>query len=355
MTDWIATLAGLESSATESVLVTLAAAQGSAPREAGARMVVTAEETFGSIGGGHLEFEATGIARRMLGKPGSVWQRFPLGPALGQCCGGQATLLFENVPRPGAADDWRDALEAISKLSAPAVLATAATRGQISRKMLISLAESVGSIGGELEAAALTKARDMLRQGADLPRLEQLGETASLLFEPLRRQDFDVVIFGAGHVGQALVRVLSDLPCRIRWIDSREDQFPAELPDNVIAEVSDAPEYDVDEAPGGSCFLVMTHSHQLDLVLSERILRRGDFRYFGLIGSRTKRKRFETRLLNRGIAAERLGRMTCPIGIAGISGKRPAEIAIAVAAELLRQREKEQAVSGTVGKDQLFA
>ncbi|SAL38352.1 xanthine dehydrogenase accessory protein XdhC [Caballeronia concitans] len=148
-----------------------------------------------------------------------------------------------------------------------------------------------------------------------------------------------VVLFGAGHVGHALAKVLGMLPCVVQWVDARDELFPDEVPANVQIEATDTPDVIVDEAPAGAYFIVMTHDHSLDFALTQRIMRRDDFAYFGLIGSATKRVKFERRLVERGLAAERLREMTCPIGVEGIVDKAPPSIALAVAAELLRVRE----------------
>jgi xanthine dehydrogenase accessory factor len=143
-------------------------------------------------------------------------------------------------------------------------------------------------------------------------------------------------LFGAGHVGAAIVRALAELPCQVVWIDERDDMFPPVLPANVRVEATDTPEAVVEEAPAGASFLVLTHSHALDQQLSEHILRRTDFTWFGLIGSRTKRVSFERRLQERGIPAARMADMTCPIGLPGIHDKAPAVIAVSVAAQLMQ-------------------
>ncbi|MGK8888404.1 xanthine dehydrogenase accessory protein XdhC [Burkholderia gladioli] len=147
-----------------------------------------------------------------------------------------------------------------------------------------------------------------------------------------------VVLFGAGHVGHALVALLAHLPCLVQWVDTRDECFPDEVPPNVQPEPTDTPDAVVDAAPPGSCFLVMTHNHALDFALAERILRRDDFAYFGMIGSRTKRVKFERRLIDRGVAPERVADMVCPIGVSGIVDKAPPAIAVAVCAELLQAR-----------------
>jgi xanthine dehydrogenase accessory factor len=131
----------------------------------------------------------------------------------------------------------------------------------------------------------------------------------------------------------------------VTWVDARESEFPREVPGNVAVVVTDAPEAEVDAAPGGAYFLVMTHSHPQDQAIAEAILRRDDFAYFGLIGSTSKRRQFERRMAERGIPTARFAGMTCPIGVPGIYGKEPATIAIAVAAQLLQTKERRAADS----------
>ncbi|MDG0026319.1 xanthine dehydrogenase accessory protein XdhC [Trinickia sp. Y13] len=153
-----------------------------------------------------------------------------------------------------------------------------------------------------------------------------------------RTPPLHIVLFGAGHVGHALVAQLAALPCVVQWIDARDECFPEEVPANVQVEATDTPEAVIDAAPPGCCFLVMTHNHALDLALAERIMRRRDFAYFGMIGSKTKRVKFERRLIERGVEPERLQRMICPIGVPGIADKAPASIAVAVCAQLMQVR-----------------
>lgn len=150
-----------------------------------------------------------------------------------------------------------------------------------------------------------------------------------------------VVLFGAGHVGHALVSLLGRLPCVVQWVDERDELFPDEVPANVQVEATDTPDAIVDEAPPGTYFLVMTHNHALDFALAERIMRRRDFTYFGMIGSKTKRVKFERRLIDRGVDPQRLFEMTCPIGVPGIVDKAPPSIAVAVCAELLQVRSQQ--------------
>jgi len=260
MSCWSDTVKRLRQSQASAVLVSVDSIVGSTPREPGARMIVTATELFGTIGGGNLEYQACRIARDQLesGDENGL-RRFPLGAGLGQCCGGLVNLMFEKLD---ADSDW-DSI----------------TREQA--------------------------------------RIE-------------------LYLFGAGHVGQAVVRALQDLPVNIHWIDSRDDMLPLNARPGLDLICTDTPEAEVDAAPTASYFLVMTHDHSLDQRLCEQILKRDDFAYFGLIGSHSKRRNFETRMRRRGVDPQKFEGMTCPIGIGGINSKQPAQIAISVVAEILR-------------------
>jgi xanthine dehydrogenase accessory factor len=342
LNDWVESLQRCVASGTPCVLVTVVAAKGSVPREPGARMIVTADRLLGTIGGGHLEFKATEIARRQLGG-GDVesLQRFALGASLGQCCGGVAELLFE--PVLGAAPWLADLARAErSAPEMPRVVVTRVRSAATSGKLIVEATAHAGTLGDPaLDAPARAAARALLADGG-ATRLHVLRagpREETVLLDPRRPCDWRIVIFGAGHVGRALVRILADLPCRITWVDARDAAFPDDVPANVTVVPTDAPEAEVDAAPPGAWLLVMTHSHPLDQALTERILRRGDFAWFGLIGSATKRRLFERRLRARGVSDARLAAMICPIGVDGIEDKRPAAIAIAVAAQLLQEYE----------------
>ncbi|MEQ8967116.1 MAG: xanthine dehydrogenase accessory protein XdhC [Azospirillaceae bacterium] len=252
--DWLEALRQARLDGEACVLVTVATADGSTPRTAGTKMAVFRDRFAGTVGGGNLEFRAQQIAREMLerGAAGAVLHEFPLGPALGQCCGGNTTLLFE----------------------------------------------------------------------------------------PIRPPETTLLLYGAGHVGQALAGVLADLPFRVLWIDSREELFPDLVAPNIRIIHTDQPVAEVDAAPPGAFHLVMTHSHDTDLELVEAVLRRGDAGFLGLIGSASKRARFERRLVKQGLDA---GRLVCPIGIEGIGDKHPKAIAVSTAAQLLRAAEAARA------------
>jgi len=343
---WIAALAELRAHGQPAVIVSVASTRGSAPREAGTRMIVARDSVHGTIGGGHLELQAISIARDLLvgaGNDGERLRRFPLGASLGQCCGGLVNLLFE--PAVGSLP-WLDVLSALRRDRASCVIVSATRGAADGGRLIVTVDDMQGTLDAH-DAAAIRAARELLASGAGA-RLWRGGDNtdAPLYFlDPIRASDFDIVLFGAGHVGRALVGVLADIDCRVTWVDARDDAFPADVPANIDVVCTDAPEQEVDAARPGSYFLVMTHSHPLDEALAERILRRNDVAYFGLIGSLAKRRQFERRLERRGMAPARFAAMTCPIGVAGIPGKEPATIAIAVAAELLQVRAQAAAVA----------
>jgi xanthine dehydrogenase accessory factor len=173
--------------------------------------------------------------------------------------------------------------------------------------------------------------------------------------EPAAERRDPVFLFGAGHVGRATARALAPLPFRIVWIDSRGDAFPSDMPPQIDKIVPTSPAGEVAGAPPGTLYLVMTHSHPLDLDICAQVLRRDDFAFLGLNGSDTKRARFASRLRAIGLAPHLLSRLTCPIGIPGIASKEPAAIAAAVAAQLLivagrrRMEDKPMAAALEVG------
>ena len=249
----------------KAVVVRVQAVQGSVPRGPGTSMLVFAQGEEGTIGGGHLEFQALAHARHLLtGQTEQTALRQVLGPSLGQCCGGAVDLVFERVGR----DD-------VARL----------------RTQLVP------------------------------PRT------------PL-------ALFGGGHVGKALVKTLAPLPFAVRWIDSRDEIFPPDVPDEVACEHSNPVQAAVADLVPGSRVLIMSFSHaeDLDIVVAclKRLRARGDLPFVGLIGSQTKWATFRHRLEDRGFTDEEISRITCPIGVPGITGKEPEVIAVAVAAQLLQ-------------------
>ena len=236
-------------------------------------MAVFADEVMGTIGGGHLEWQAIAQARKLLQQwresaamPREQVQRYALGPSLGQCCGGALELHYERF-----------------------------------------------DLGDEKRLKVL------------MPEPSQC-----------------VALFGAGHVGHALVRILRSLPYRVIWVDSRDAVFPGQEQIGVHCEHSDPVQAAVAQLPSQSSVLIMSFSHAEDLeVVAQCLLRqreKADLPFVGLIGSKTKWASFSSRLRRRGFSEQELAHITCPIGVSGIEGKEPEVIAVAVAAQLLQQR-----------------
>jgi xanthine dehydrogenase accessory factor len=295
------------------VRVTVVALRGSAPREAGASMLIDARGTLGTIGGGRLERYATEAARELLADTNAApvcITDLTLGTELGQCCGGRVELWLERLTRDDLS--WLDAARRMRERGG-VVITTEFASGVVSRRLQRSLA------------------------GAQSPALQRSAHRHTLV-EIAGLERATLTIFGAGHVGQALVRLLADLGLHeITWIDSRPELLPAGLPDGVSAQVYACPTDWVDLAPAGTQFVVMTHDHALDYELCRRVLARTDSCRLGLIGSASKAARFRSRLLRDGVDRGTLARLNCPIGVAGIASKLPAAIAIAIAAQLLQQ------------------
>ncbi|WP_322469322.1 xanthine dehydrogenase accessory protein XdhC [Hydrogenophaga sp. SNF1] len=249
----------------------------------------------------------------------------------------------------------------------PAVLVTVrASRGSVPREagtwMAVFRNDTIDTIGGgHLEWDAMRRAREMLARRAVQPSVQSVtlgpslgqccGGALELSYQPVGAADAPalrerlgtalrpVALFGGGHVGRALVRALAPLPFAITWIDSRDEVFPDPLPEGVAAEHSDPVQAAVPALASGSLVLVMSFSHaeDLDIVAAclRRLRERDDLGFIGLIGSRTKWATFRHRLTERGFSEEELVRVTCPIGLPGITGKAPAVIAAAVVAQLL--------------------
>ncbi|QFU25295.1 xanthine dehydrogenase accessory protein XdhC [Shewanella eurypsychrophilus] len=243
------------------VLVTLVGVSGSTPRNSGTKMVISKDDIFDTIGGGHLEHKSIKHAHKMLaaGKSCQHLEHFQLGTNLGQCCGGNASVMFECFASVGV----------------------------------------------------------------------------------------NIMVFGAGHVGKALVAILAGLPCQVTWVDSRAEQFPADVENyhNVTKVISEEPEFEVASMPENSYFVVMTHNHQMDFEISQAILKRGDFHYLGLIASGTKWRRFQQRYKHREIDPNQVARMSCPIGLEQVGGKLPMEVAVSVSGEIINLYQAEQKVA----------
>ena len=282
--------------------VVIAAHDGSSPREVGAAMLVWDQGQSGTIGGGALEFAAAAKARALLAGGGRSVERVALGPSIGQCCGGAVTLwteVYEAVPEPVAG-----------------VVARGSGTMPLAVKRLLVAARGQG-----------------LRP--------EPGLVQGWLVEPVAEAERQVWIWGAGHVGRALVAVLAPLPgIAITWVDTGPERFPEAMPEGVTPVWAAAPEALVAHAPGTAEHLIVTYSHALDLELCHRLLGRG-FRWLGLIGSATKWARFRSRLAALGHSPGAINKITCPIGDVSL-GKHPQAIAIGVALQLLKKKHKSE-------------
>ena len=324
------------------VSVIVAAAEGSAPREAGAWMLVDRDGQGGTIGGGRLEWEATQTARAMLTEPAAPWRRalrdYPLGPDLEQCCGGFVRLLYERVGKEELAQ-LSAALPAGGLLLHPVASGPAAEM-VADRRTAKTLPFPITRIATEILSGQAPRATALIE-----------AEAESWLLHPVEAPGRPLYLFGAGHVGRAIVRTLEGLPFAVTWIDTDEARFPAGLPAGLPADVrrlvSDDPAAVAAAAPDGAFHLVLTYSHALDFDICRALIADNRFGFAGLIGSETKRARFFKRFRDAGIGEAALARLTCPIGIPGIAGKEPATIAVTVAAQLLHRLSATDAVSGS--------
>ena len=290
-------------------LVTVASVRGSAPREAGARMVVGPDGGFrGTIGGGELEWRAMGAARAALARdvPFAAVTRFALGPDLGQCCGGSVRVLNEVI--------GRDRLDAIRALAAREAAGPFGTSGRIGQR-----------------SVERTIDEGLPPEG---PAVEIEGDRVVERFRDLRHP---VWLFGAGHVGRALMLALAPLPFDVTWIDERDGAFPAAVPANVHPIRSADAAAEVGRAPSDAGIVVMTHHHPLDLAIVHAALAAERFDYVGLIGSASKRARFTRLLRDAGVPESRIEGLVCPIGMPSIRSKHPAAIATGIAAQLLER------------------
>ncbi len=388
---WLDALCALSTAQLPAILITLASARGSTPRAAGAKMLVldgdTPQHVIDTIGGGHMEMRAIEEAQTMLALQKRQSEtlaprlhRYALGPSLGQCCGGSVQIIWEVVDAQllqvfqhirtrlrARADSWRLVALPLAlpmaqppqppqppqPLSGTEILhdnndlesdgegdeqnyAPSGEQAPFPLHGTQYLQDAVGrhilSLGGSgIVAPSFSHAH-----GCHVLRTAE----AIWLVDPTTPLQAHVYLFGAGHVGRAVVMALAHLPCHVTWIDERAEMFPPTAPKNVRIEISDHPLSLLALAKPGAFFLVMTHSHQLDMQLTEAILRLPHLGWFGLIGSKTKRQLFVNRLEQRGLSEAQIAQMVCPVGIAGIKAKQPEVIATSIAAQLLQVWQK---------------
>jgi len=316
MKNWAQTALDCVAAEGQAAMITLAAVEGSTPREAGARMVVTSTQAHGTIGGGNLEFLAIDQARRLIASDLHLLkQDLPLGPLLAQCCGGRVRLVIERVD--AASQSWLHPVAEAETAGAAYTLTGAIEADRLVRRFI------PGWPVNAAEGAFLFDGADSAPRRGDWTRIvEHIRPAATHLY-----------IYGAGHVGRALVEIAQLLPFRLHWFDSRPELAGTDprltVQDDLVTPAM--------FAPAGSFHVVLTHAHELDYQLVRAILQRGQSGYCGLIGSATKRARFLSRLAKDSVAP---AGFTCPIGSGTIRSKLPAAIAVAASMELLAKLER---------------
>ena len=278
------------------VRASLVGVKGSAPREAGAMMLITEHDIWQTIGGGSLEFEVMRRARAMLAVSDGPWprqvMRAALGPDMGQCCGGEVRVLLEYF---GPEQE-----------------------------------ETLAALAG---CRAVIHPLDGDQPPSDAGDAEIGMDRASKGFvAPVAIPGRPVFVYGAGHIGRALAPHLVALQLDLHWVDVAMERFPDEVPQGARRVVAADPTVIAAHAPADSLHLVITHNHDLDEAICHRILSGGGFARLGLIGSATKAARFRSRLGKAGIDPSTLDRLVCPVGLASITGKHPARVALSIAA-----------------------
>ena len=250
----------------EIIKAKLISTEGSVPRDAGTFMLITSKYLFGSIGGGQLEYSVIQKAKKFLNEKEIINNEIiniPLGPSIGQCCGGYAQVK-------------------------------------------------------------ITKYDNGLQ---------------SLKNEKLKINKLDnLYIFGAGHVGQELSSKSVDLDFNVHLIDSRKEYLKIQNEKEIIPIFTTFPWMLIKNLPKKSYYIVLTHSHDYDFKIINEILNLNTFQFIGLIGSKTKRKRFCNRLVKLGHNQYLINIIECPIGLKNIASKKPGEIAISIIARLLEYR-----------------
>lgn len=294
------------------IRVLIVEGKGSVPRPAGVSMLIFADKIEGTVGGGAMEWEAMREARQMIGAGASKGRvmRLSLGPQLGQCCGGQVMMLLE--PWDARSDAPTDAMPSAPRQMLRPVLAEAGTEPPAPLKRLAMKLRT-----GQLPAPT--------------PKIED-----GWLFEPPMGPCHAIWIWGAGHVGRAVVEVLSPLPdLALTWVDFARERFPERIPDAIDPLIAADPASLIPHAPRTAHHLILTHSHALDLALCHGLLSHGAAS-IGLIGASSKAKRFSNRLRELGHSSAQISGIACPIGDVTL-GKHPQAIAIGIAGALLRE------------------
>lgn len=350
MNGWIEKVAKKIEACGGAVRVVVIRADGSTPRETGAAMIVTEKDFEGTIGGGTLEYQALASARALLRETTQceqpAWTRktraYPLGPALGQCCGGAAKLLFEV---------YREA-ECRHLTEAPAEALILHPFADGAAPLTVSDRKELGT---DWPLALSRAVRDMLSGARPRTALLVSGRKndSDWFVEPVAADKLPLYLYGAGHVGRAVVAAFAGLPFDIVWVDTGPERFPETIPGAVQAVVAVDPLPLAAAAPATAFHVVMTYSHPMDLAICHAVLAKDQFAYLGVIGSKTKRARFTRRLRDLGMTDSQIARMVCPIGLADLRGKEPPVIAVSLAADLLQRASRSRAQEGQEDNERL--
>ncbi|NUF33679.1 xanthine dehydrogenase accessory protein XdhC [Acinetobacter oleivorans] len=318
---WWTDFVAWQADAVPTVLVTVVRADGSTPREVGATMLLRLNlqqqwQQSDTIGGGHLEFQAIDIAKAMLRETEACVrrvERFNLSARLGQCCGGVMWLLFEKISPAVITSDLSHCLQA----------------WRAGQRIWRTVSR---------QHASIWQIVDMNKEQQPCFEVQPASSDQWQFDQQIQPYAMQVLICGAGHVGEAIVRCLLPIGVSVKWIDPRDDIFPSDLLEKVQCLTTDTLEAEIEHFDRSGAILILTHDHQLDLQLCFTALKPAakPFAYVGMIGSKSKRAIFEKRMQIRGYTPETLQRLVCPIGIEGISSKQPATIAVAVVAQLLQ-------------------
>lgn len=290
------------------VLVTVIQTKGSVPRDVGARMWVGDARSSDTIGGGHLEWQAIAHARNLLaaGQPVREVIRYALGPSLGQCCGGVVWLAFEYLNQ----NDIFWCQTVLQGIQANTSIQRSVFLGSDTAQS-VQVAQAASGVASHWDADSKT------------------------MLDVWPMPAMHIVLCGAGHVGHAISTILMTLPVQLSWLDPRDDVWPDEVAANVRCIQGDAD--DVVDLPDDAYWLVLTHSHALDMQIIKAILSQRRFAFLGLIGSQTKKAKFMSQL-SRQFSPDLLARLQCPIGLLNTTSKEPAVIAVSVVAQLLSLR-----------------
>ena len=344
------------------VLLTVIETKGSTPCSVGDKIIFSNKQlTFGSIGGGNLEFQALTLAKDLLNKDinATHLEKYPLGATLGQCCGGYVKVMFESFVNSSTQlkkkNSWLETVSDLIEKQQDFVVATIidnqTDKSNSGKKFIYTTNSDKSPSSNDLTSKISAGANNLLSTN-DSPTIAQYQNNSESLIEVCYEKGNNtelqsVAIFGAGHISRALMPILTKLPIRIYWIDDRAEQFEQYqgdtsqiniICDDFISGLADLPEE--------TYCLVITYSHKMDFDICEKIISRNSFTYLGMIGSRIKGNKFRDRLLQKGYPKETVDKFICPIGAKQKFLKSPTAIAVTIAMDLLNFLEdKKQSIA----------